>query len=89
MAAGKKAARLRAERALDGLQDSGSRILYCREYTASQSGSSSSLMATLHRDWTRRHGVEPKDELLQFYDEETGALVILAKEGAEERIERK
>lgn len=87
MAAGKTAARLRAQRALDGLLDSESRIVYCREYTASQSGSSSSVMATLHRDWTRRHDVEPKDDLLQFYDEETGALVIVPKIVGESQLE--
>jgi len=86
MAAGEKAARLRAQRAVNGLTGDQSRIVYCREYTTSGSGSSSSLQTRLHREWVRRHELEPKDDLLEFYDEETGALVIIPKETAESDI---
>ena len=87
MAAGETAARLRAQRALDGLTNDESRLVYCREYSVSGSGSSTSLQTRLHHQWVKRHDLACKDSVLQFYDEETGALVILPTETAEREIE--
>jgi len=88
MAAGETAAKLRAQRALDGLTDDNSRLVYCREYTVSGSGSSTSLQTRLHHQWVQRHEIECKETVLEFYDEKTGALVILPTETAEEKITR-
>jgi hypothetical protein len=83
MAADQTAARLRAERTLNELGDNNARIVYCREYTLGDSGSSTSLKATMHYEWVRRHDLDPTDDVLEFYDEESGALVILPKDGHE------
>lgn len=76
-----KAARIRAVKALEGIADPDSRHIYLREYTTSGSGSSSSLKGTLHKQFVRHHGLQPKDSLMEFYDTETGALIILPKDG--------
>lgn len=73
----KKAARARAKRAVQGITDTESRMIYLDEYSASYSGSS--ISSVLSRHFVRHHGIEQRDGLWEFFDTETGALVILPK----------
>jgi len=73
----KKAARARAKRAVQGVTDTESRMIYLDEYSASYSGAS--ISSVLSKHFVRHHGIEQKDGLWEFFDTETGALVILPK----------
>jgi len=73
----KDAARARAKRAVQDVTDTESRMIYLDEYSASYSGSS--ISSVLSRHFVRHHGIETSDGLWEFFDTETGALVILPK----------
>lgn len=75
-----KAARMRAVEALDGVTTAESRHIYLREYRTSGSGTSTSLKGTLHKQFVKHHELETGQDLLEFFDTETGALVILPKQ---------
>lgn len=73
----KKAARARAKRAVQGVTDTESRMIFLDEYSASYSGDS--ISSVLSKHFVRHHGIEQKDGLWEFFDTETGALVIFPK----------
>lgn len=55
--------------------------MHIGQFSTSRTGGS--IRATLGREFTRFHGIGDKDKMSEFFDPETGALVIVPK-GAED-----
>ena len=81
MAQSEAVARARAATALRNVTDSGdNHLMHIGQFSTCRSGGS--IRVTLGRQFVRFHDTGRKDMMNQFFDPETGALVIVP-EGAE------
>jgi len=71
-------AKLRAERALGEITDREARMIFLNEYQTSYSGNS--ISSALSHRFVDYHEVGTQEPMLQFFDQSTGALVILPKQ---------
>ena len=76
-------ARMRAATALENVTDSGGdHVMHIGQYKTSYGGSS--ITSVLGDTFVRRHGLKRKEVVNQFFDPETGALVIIPEKATED-----